>query len=134
MKSKADQYRSIWLPIFVASISGLAIQAGAGLIWGGKLISRVDQIDQRNTEQDKLLERINTRGTEQLPLVELRLKTGEEVTRATSLRIDNLQQQMNVISPIIQAQFDSIKQNLARIEEIQRRTAESIETLQRKIK
>lgn len=128
-----ERYRGFYFPLFVALISGAAIQIAGGLIWGGKLVTRVEQLESQNIEQNKYMERIDVRGSSQLPILDQRLKSLEDTVRHNTTRIDAIQQNANGISPVMQAQLDNIKANLTRIEEAAKRAADNIDELYRQL-
>ena len=97
---KPAPYVVILIGVLVSLFSGAGIQIAAGLLWGGKAISRIDQLEQSQKDQDVRVERLDIRGSQQLPLIDQRLKTIDDVVKHNTGRIDSLIQQGSITSPI----------------------------------
>lgn len=131
MMAKQDPQRSIIFPVFVAIISGAAIQVASGLVWGGKVISRIEQLETRNIEQDKIMERMDIRGSQPMAILDQRLKSLEDTVRHNGTLISALQQQTISVNPMTQLQVDTIKQSIVRLEDQQRRISEVLDNFQK---
>ncbi len=120
---------SIIITVLVSLLSGAIIQIAAGLIWGGKLITHVEQQDKEIDQLGKAMERLDTRGTQQLPIIDTRLKNLEETVHRNSIRIDSIAQLATTTDPVTQLQIDNIKQSIVRLEDVQRRVNDDLNGL-----
>ena len=120
-----------WTPLVVSIaaslITALIIQLG-GAIWWGSKIEATQTIHGNDISDLKIrMVALTEGGSKQDTILEQRIKVLEQIDNAHAVRMNNMDDRLNSINPLMALRLDTITANIARMDNRQDRFSDALD-------